>query len=105
MFPGKWHDESGPSGRGCVWDFLNLMKEEMREQWIRERSSQTVGSVIFAFCGQVAFSVGSNFSALLSMGWKAAIGGFQITAGIWVPRTENGLETVTIICFENAIIC
>lgn len=36
---------------------------------------------------------------VLSMDWKSGIGGFQVLAGIWVPRTENGLETVTVICF------
>lgn len=39
------------------------MKKEMREQWIRGRSSQTIESVIFAFCGQVAFSVRRHFGA------------------------------------------
>lgn len=59
----------------------------------------------FCFCEQVAFSVGRHFSALLSMDWKATIGGFQVLASTWVPRTKNGLETVAIICFENAISC
>lgn len=68
------------------------MKGEMREQWIRERSSQTLGSVILALCGQVAFSVGRHVSALLSMDWKATIGGFQVLVGILVSRTENGPE-------------
>lgn len=75
------------------------MKEAMREQWVRESQYD------FCFCEQVAFSVGRHFSALPSMDWKATIGGFQVLASTWVPRTKNGLETVAIICFENAISC
>lgn len=71
----------------------------------REIQSNSRKCDFFAFCGQVAFCVGRLFSALLSMDWKSTIGGFQVLAGIWVPRTENGKETVTIICFENATTC
>lgn len=81
------------------------MKENMSEQWIKERSSQTLGSVILALYGQVAFSVGRHVSAFLSMDWEATIGGFQVLVGILMSRTENGPEIVTIMCFKNAIAC
>lgn len=48
--------------------------------------SQAAGSVIFAFCGWVAFHVGRAFNALLSMDWKETIEGLQVLTGIWMPR-------------------